>query len=103
MYENIAYQPCTASEVAFSLSSTLPALSLFSLPSPSTMVSFCPLSPPSSHPPLPLLHSPGGAFSSDPHLFCDCDACQADWEDLSLDDFIGSDSDPDDDFYYDDR
>ncbi|CAI8050706.1 DnaJ protein P58IPK homolog [Geodia barretti] len=43
-----------------------------------------------------------GAFSSDPHLFCDCDACQADWEDLSLDDFIGSDSDPDDDFYYDD-
>ena len=40
--------------------------------------------------------------SGEPHLFCDCDDCQADWEDISLDNFIGSDSDPDDDFYYDD-
>ena len=44
----------------------------------------------------------GGFFSSDPHLFCDCDTCLADWEDLSLDDFLYSDSDPEEDFYYDD-
>lgn len=50
------------------------------------------------------LATPGNrsSFSGEPHLFCDCDLCQADWEDISLEDFIGSDSDPDDDFYYDD-
>lgn len=47
-------------------------------------------------------HNNRDSFTSQPHLFCDCDQCRADWEDISLDDFIGSDSDPDDDFYYDD-
>ena len=52
----------------------------------------------------PPFLSPGSrpTFGGEPHLFCDCESCLADWEDISLDDFIGSDSDPDDDFYYDD-